>query len=111
VTGVPQEIATSFPEGSANALRQPAGGVDDSTSPLLSAAKQAEVLGQETPVMRALPWSGCTGNGLVQPGDPAGWTALATAGDVVPAEALGLAWDPVLAAGSAGPSGAVSLAA
>ena len=73
VTGVPQEIATSPPEASANALRQPAGGVDDSTSPLLSAAKHADVLGQDTPVMWALPCSGCTGNGLVQPGDPAGW--------------------------------------
>src|SRR5262249_31094189 len=51
VSGAPQEIATRPPEGSVNALRQPAGGVDDSTSPLLSAAKHTEVLGQATPVM------------------------------------------------------------
>jgi hypothetical protein len=71
VAGVPQEIATSFPKGSVNALRHPAGGVDDITLPLLSTAKHAEVLGQDTPVMWALSCSGCTGNGLVQPGDPA----------------------------------------
>jgi hypothetical protein len=87
VSGVPQEIATSPPDGSANALRQPAGGVDDSTSPPLSTAKHIEVLGQATPVMWASPRSGCTGNGLVQPGDPADGVALAG----VLAEALGLA--------------------
>jgi hypothetical protein len=86
--------------------------VDDNTSPLLSAAKHAEVLGQDTPVMWAS-CSGCTGNGLVQPGNPAGWAAPVAAGDVVPAEALGLTVDcePAWAAGWAGPSGAVSLAA
>jgi hypothetical protein len=68
VTGLPQEIATSPPEGSVNALRQPAGGVEDSTAPLLSAAKHAEVLGHETPVMTALPRSGGTGKGVVHPG-------------------------------------------
>ena len=55
---MPQEIAASPPEGSANALRQPAGGVDDRTCPVLSTAKHAEVLGQDTPVMWALPCSG-----------------------------------------------------
>ena len=59
--------------------------------------------------MWALPCSGCTGNGLVQPGDPADWAADGAAGGV--AAALGLAWDPVCAAGSAGPSGAVRWAA
>jgi len=113
VAGVPQETATSPPEGSLNALRQPAGGVDDSTAPLLSAAKQAAVLGQEIPVMTALPCSGCTGMGVLHPGELAGWGEVTdAAGEPLAAEVPGLAVPPpVWAAGAAAPSGAVSLAA
>ena len=51
------------------AFRQQAGGLEDSAAPLLSAAKHAEVLGQDTPVMTALPCSGATGSGALQPGE------------------------------------------
>jgi len=114
VVSVAQEIATSLPEGSVNAFRQPAGGVDDSTVPLLSVAKHAAVLGQETPVITALSRSGCTAMGAVQPGCRADWDGVTDgAGDVDPAEEAGLAGpvDPVWAAGAAGPPGAVSRAA
>jgi hypothetical protein len=112
VAALPQEIAISPPEGSVNALRQPAGGVEDSTAPLLSAAKHAEVLGQDTPVMTALPCSGCTGSGALQPGAPTGWAGVSDgAGEVAPAEPPLAEVRPLLAAAAAGLSGAVSLAA
>ena len=111
VAALTQEIATSPPEGSVNALRQPAGGVEDSTAPLLSAAKHAEVLGQDTPVMTAWPCSGCTGSGALQPGEPTGWAGGDGAGEVAPAEPPLAVVRPLLAAAAAGLSGAVSLAA
>jgi hypothetical protein len=108
---VAQEIASSLPERSVNAFRQPAGGLEESTAPLLSAAKHAEVLGQDIPVMTALAASGCTGIAVLHPRAWAGVTDAA--GEAL---ATGAAWlavppEPVFAAGAAGPSGAVSLAA
>jgi len=104
-----QEIATSPAPEPVTTLCQPAGGLDDSTAPLLSAAKQAAVVGQEIPVMTALLRNGSTGIGPAQPGSWAGM--LDGAGDVPPAGALGPADGVVLALATGGPSGAVSLAA
>jgi hypothetical protein len=106
---VAQEIASSLPEGSVNALRQPAGGLDLSTSPLLSAAKHTEVLGQEIPVMTALLSSGWTGMAVLHP--DTGVTDAAGAVLATGAAWLAAAPGRAFATCAAGPSGAVSLAA
>jgi hypothetical protein len=115
VVGAAQDTATSPPAESVNGLRQPAGGLDDSTAPLVSVAKHVAVLGQEMLVMTALPCSGCTGIGVLHPGDWTGWAGVtdAAAEASLAAEVPGLAGplEPVFAAGAAGPSGAVSRAA
>ena len=102
------------PALSVNGLRQPAGGLDDSTSPLLSVAKHADVLGQEMLVMTALPGRGCTGIGALHPCVWTGWAGVTDAAGEVPAvEVPGLLVrpGPVFAAWAAGPSGAVRWAA
>src|SRR5262249_9604838 len=99
-----QEIATSPPAGSVTARLHPAGGGDDSTLPLVSAASQAEGGGQETAVMTASARRPCTGIGAVHPG----WAEVTDgAGDVVPVLAAGVA----LTLATGGASGAVSRAA
>jgi len=93
---------------------RPAGGLDDSTSPLLSVAKHADVLGQEMLVMTALPGRGCTGIGALHPCVWTGWAGVTDAAGEVPAvEVPGLLVrpGPVFAAWAAGPSGAVRWAA
>lgn len=100
------------PALSVNGLRQPAGGLDDSTSPLLSVAKQAAVLGQEMLVMTALPGSGCTGIGVLHPWAWTCWAGATDAeGEELAAEVAGLLAGLLFAAGAAGPSGAVRWAA
>src|SRR5947199_9822834 len=97
------------PALSVNGLRQPAGGLDDSTSPLLSVAKHADVLGQEMLVMTALPGRGCTGIGALQPCVWTGWAGVTEgAGEVAAVEVRGLLArrGPGFAAWRGGPCGA-----
>ena len=111
LSDVPQDTATMPPALSVKALRQPAGGLDDSTSPPLSAAKQAIVLGQEMLVMAVLTGTGCTGIGVLHPGVWAGVPDAAgevlAVGVPLPTVLLGA----VFADAAAGPSGAVRCAA
>src|SRR5215472_18073364 len=84
---VAQEIATRSPAESVATLCQPPGGVDDRMAPVLSTASHTVAVGQDIPLMVALPCKGVTGNGLLHPDEPDGWAGVAAA---VPGDAAGV---------------------